>query len=272
LINFSLSQYLQSPAEERANLASTVQKGLRAFVGIDGKPVKRRSFCIINEFNRPEVEFSYISSQVGVCDGDPESLLKGLEILRACPELVRAIEQNNLLMNTVINVVMGILRRGLNIPAQHFVEQILRGSTYRQRLAYYDATVENSLCGIHPDGNLLSFLITDKRGFRYFDSSFRVHEPAPDGIICLVGSLLWRWSRGLYPPVFHYVKQMSGESKTSIVYLYNLENNKVFQSVPYCESAEIYVNDIVKYKPEDLSRDGPFADLFEALIELADYD
>jgi 2OG-Fe(II) oxygenase superfamily len=309
VINFSLSHYQQASAEQQANIASIIHQGFltgdalyitdyefngisedqvrqnlalvrdtlkrleidEGFIGIDGKPVKRRSFCVINEFNCPDIQFSYISRQVGVCDGDPESLLKGLAVLQAYPELVCAIEQNNLLINNVIDVVMGILQHNLNIPEHYFSEHILSRSTYRQRLAYYDARVHKSLCGVHPDGNLLSFLITDKRGFRYFDSNFRVHEPAPDGIVCLVGSLLWRWSRGLYPPVFHYVKQMSGESKTSIVYLYNLEDNKAFPAVPYGESEEVYINDIRKYKPEDLSRDGPFADIFEMLIERADY-
>ncbi len=310
MINFSLSHYQHASADQQANIASIIHQGFVAgealyiidyecngigedqirqnlalvrdtlkrlevdegFVGIDGKPVKRRSFCVINEFNHPQVQFSYISEQVGVCDGDPDSLLKGLEILRTYPELVSAIEQNNRLMNNMIDVVMGILRYNLTIPEQYFSEHILSRSTYRQRLAYYDATVHNSLCGVHPDGNLLSFLITDKKGFRYFDSNFQVHEPAPDGIVCLVGSLLWRWSRGLYPPVFHYVKQMSDESKTSIVYFFNLENNKAFQPVPYGESGEVYINDIRKYKPEDLSRDGPFANVFDMLIERANYE
>ena len=310
MVNFSLAHYQHASAEQQANIASIIHQGFLAgealyitdygcsgvgedqirqnlalvrdalkrlevdegFVGIDGKSVNRRSFCVINEFNRPQVQFSYISEQVGVCDGDPDSLLKGLEILRAYPELGGAIEQNNMVVNNVIGVVMGILRHNLTIPEQYFNEDVLKHSTYRQRLAYYDATVQNSMCGVHPDGNLLSFLITDKRGFRYFDSNFQVHEPSPDGIVCLVGSLLWRWSRGLYPPVFHYVKQMSGESKTSIVYLYNLENNKSFRAVPYGESEDLYINDIRKYKPEDLSRDGPFARVFDMLIERANYE
>lgn len=310
MINFSLSHYQHASADQQAKIASIVHQGFVAgealyitdyecdgigedqvrqnlvlvrdtlkrlevdegFVGIDGKPVKRRSFCVINEFNRPRVESSYISEQVGVCDGDPESLLKGLEVLRAFPELVFAIEQNNRLMNKVIDVVMGMLRYNLAIPEQYYAEHILSRSTYRQRLAYYDAEVHNSLCGVHPDGNLLSFLITDRKGFRYFDSNFQVHEPSPEGIVCLVGSLLWRWSRGLYPPVFHYVKQMSGESKTSIVYLYNLEINKTFRAVPYGGSEGMYINDIRKYKPEDLSRDGPFANVFDLLIERANYE
>ena len=310
MIDLSLSRYQHSSVDQQAKIASIVHEGFMAgdalyitdfacdgisedqvrenlalvrdtlsrlevdegFVGIDGKPVKRRSFCVINEFNRPQVEFSYISEQVGVCDGDPESLLKGLDILRQSPELVCAIEQNNRLINKVIDVVMSILRHNLGIPEQYYTQHILNRSTYRQRLAYYDATIDNSLCGVHPDGNLLSFLLTDNKGFRYFDSEFQVHEPAPGGIVCLVGSLLWRWSRGLYPPVFHYVKQMSGESKTSIVYLYNLENNKTFRAVPYAENEELYDNDISKYKPEDLSRDGPFANVFDKLIERVNYE
>jgi len=310
VIHFSLAHYERAPAGEREKIEAAIHEGFKAgealyitdyacdgvsqeqvgqnvarvrdalrrveidegFVGIDGKPVKRRSFCVINEFDHPGIDFSYISGQVGVCDGDPESLLKGLSILRASPELVRALEQNNRLMNRVIGVVMGVLGRNLRIPEEYFREHVLKRSTYRQRLAYYDGAVSDSLCGVHPDGNLLSFLITDRKGFRYFDSQFRVHEPEPMGIVCLVGSLLWRWSRGLYPPVFHYVKQMSGESKTSIVYLYNLENNKTFRVAPYDGSREVYVNDIKRYKPEDLSRDGPFAEVFDALIERVKYE
>ena len=310
MIHFSLARYERASAGERVKIETAIHEGFKTgealyiidyecagisqervsqnvtlvrdalrrveidegFVGIDGKPVKRRSFCIINEFDCPSIDFSYISGQVGVCDGDPESLLKGLSILRASPELVRAIEQNNRLMNRVIGVVMEILRRNLQIHEEYYRGHVLKRSTYRQRLAYYDGAVHDSLCGVHPDGNLLSFLITDRKGFRYFDSQFRVHEPEPMGIVCLVGSLLWRWTRGLYPPVFHYVKQMSGESKTSLVYLYNLENNKTFRAAPYDESEEFYVNDIKKYKPEDLSRDGPFAEVFDTLIERVKYE
>ncbi len=310
MIHFSLAHYESASASERLKIETAIHEGFIAgealyitdyagdgvsqeqvtrnlarvrevlrqieidegFVGIDGKPVKRRSFCTINEFDRPGIDFSYISEQVGVCDGDAESLLKGLSILRASPELVGALEQNNRLMNRVIGVVMDILGRNLRIHEEYFREHVLQRSTYRQRLAYYDGAVSDSLCGVHPDGNLLSFLITDRKGFRYFDSQFRVHEPEPLGIVCLVGSLLWRWTRGLYPPVFHYVKQMSGKSKTSIVYLYNLEINKTFRVAPDDGSEEFYVNDIKKYKPEDLSRDGPFAEVFDALIEKVKYE
>lgn len=310
MIRFSLSRYESAPPDERARMAEAVHRGFmtgealyitdygregideeqvrqnialvrdalsrvevdEGFVGIDGRPVKRRSFCIINEFDQPLVNFSYISGQVGVCDGDPESLLKGMDILRASDELVRAVEQNNRVMNRVIEVVMEILRHNLNIPEEYHREHVLSRSTYRQRLVYYDGAVDGSLCGVHPDGNLLSFLLTDTKGFRYFDADFQVHEPSPGGIVCLVGSLLWRWTRGLYPPVFHYVKQMSGESKTSIVYLYNLENNKTFPAVPYGDAGAPYVNDIKRYKPEDLSREGPFAEVFDALIEKVNYN
>ncbi len=309
MIPFSLSHYERASTQEKAAIAAIVHRGFldgealyitdyeydgidqdqirqnlalvsrtlsrvevdEGFAGIDGKPVKRRSFCVINEFNRTEIDLSYISEQIGVCDGDPESLLKGLRILGESPELVNAITQNNVLMNRVIEIVMGILQYNLGIPEDYCSEHVLNRSTYRQRLAYYDGGIHNSLCGVHPDGNLLSFLITDNKGFRYFDSEFRVHEPDPEGIVCLVGSLLWRWTRGLYPPVFHYVKQMSGESKTSIVYLYNLEINKSLVTVPYGKSEELYVNDIKKYKPEDLSREGPFANVFDVLIERVNY-
>lgn len=107
MIHFSLAHYERASAGERAKIETAIQEGFKAgeglyiidhecegvsreqisrnvalvhdalrrveidegFVGIDGKTVKRRSFCLINEFARPGIDFSYVSGQVGACDG-----------------------------------------------------------------------------------------------------------------------------------------------------------------------------------------------------------
>ncbi|MCH5375001.1 MAG: hypothetical protein JJ992_13575, partial [Planctomycetes bacterium] len=85
------------------------------FVGIDGIQVKRRSCALINEFDHPQIDESYIRDQLQICDGDLESLSRGLQLLERCPELRDAIDQNNLVMNRVIGAVMSVLQHSLGI-------------------------------------------------------------------------------------------------------------------------------------------------------------
>ena len=241
------------------------------FSGIDHKESKRKTLGTIHQFNRCQVDFAYVEEQLSITDGDKATLIDSIRILKTDEDLVRAIEENNKLINYILKLVMNAIRYNCGIPYDYYNHHILKNSTIRLRAAFYDSHVENSSCGVHPDGNLLSVLITNARGFRYFDKYFNIHEPDADGIIVLPGTMLYRWSNGLYKPVFHYVKDMISESKTSMVYFYNLEINKKFKGLPFHESSDFYYNDIVKYKWDDIDRDGLFGCYFDRLIDKVDY-
>src|SRR5262245_60257899 len=101
MIRFSLSEYLAADSREQIEIAARVDHGFRegmplnvvdfgrdgvsegrvrdnlalvrellssvevdvGFTGIDGKAVTRRSFCVINEFGHPQMDFSYLEEQ-----------------------------------------------------------------------------------------------------------------------------------------------------------------------------------------------------------------
>jgi isopenicillin N synthase-like dioxygenase len=242
------------------------------FGGIDDKTTHRRSFGTVHELGRPTPDPAYIESQLAVTDSDPRALIDGMELLRERADHRAAVGRFNLVTDRIVLAVMDAIRRACAIPDDYFTQAVLPGSTCRLRAVHYDNDTADSSCGVHPDGNLLSVLFTDTPGFRYFDQDLQVQEPEPGGAIVLPGSLLYRWSGGTYRPVFHYVRNMSEASKTSVVYFYNLRPLGQFTMIPYRAGNPLYVNDIKRYKPEDVSRDGPFGDLFDQLIDRARYD
>jgi hypothetical protein len=252
--------------------ALSARRVTEGFNGLDNKTTRRRSFCALHELGRPAPDPDYMESQLPVTDTDPKALLHGMEVVSERPDLAAAIGRFNLVTDRVISAVMDAIRRACAIPEDYFHKIVLPGSTCRLRAVYYGKDTANSACGIHPDANILSLLFTDRSGFRYFDRHLRVHEPDPGDPILLPGSLLYRWSGGLYQPVFHYVRNMSEESKTSLAYFYNLRRLGQFTTIPYQKTNPVYINDVWHYKFEDIRRDGPFGDLFSELMRRASYE
>jgi hypothetical protein len=241
------------------------------FNGLDKKSTTRRTFGLVHALGSPQPDPAYIESQLAVTDADPNALADGAALIARRPDLSTVIGRFNRTTDDILFAVMDAIRRTCAIPDAYYTGTVLPGSSCRLRAIYYGSDEPNSSCGVHPDGNMLSVLYTDTPGLRYFDEHLNVNEPGVGGPIVMPGSLLYRWTSGLYRPTFHFVRDMADVSKTSVVYFYNLAPMARYTTIPYRPDNPVYVNDIKRYKPEDISPAGPFAELFDRLLARVSY-
>jgi 2OG-Fe(II) oxygenase superfamily len=243
----------------------------RGFQGFDDKESYRQTLGAIHRYGTRHVDLAETEALLATTDGDPDTYRQSLAVLRKSPRLVAALDATTRVASHVLEAVMQIVQRSFGVKGEEW-NDVLRGSTSRHRAILYDARVQKSSCGVHPDGNMLSVLFTDTPGLRTFDAHGRVHEPDPNGVVVLPGSLLWRWTRGVYQPVFHYVRDVADRSKTSVVYFYNLERGRSFAFLRAGDAAcGRYENDIQRHKIEDIDAASPFAATFEKLRATLDY-
>jgi hypothetical protein len=264
----ALQRQLRAIGEHLARVPATT-----GFQGIDRRDTRRRTLGTIHRYGSERLDFDEMESLLATTDGDQATYRRSLEELRETPDLVHAIDGTTRVAAHVLAATMQMIRDNFGIPQAEF-DRLARTSSFRGRCILYDAEIPNSACGVHPDGNMLSVLFTDAPGLSCFDEDWNVHEPDPNGVVVLAGSLLWRWTAGLYTPVFHYVRNVVDRSKTSVVYFYNLENGGHFRRLttgPASEAPESYANDIQRYKMEDIDPAGPFAPVFERILTKLDY-
>jgi len=142
--------------------------------------------------------------------------------------------------------------------------------TVRYRVVRYEA-IDREVAGIglHPDGNVLSALITDNKGLFIMDKE-NTYEPPINGTIVMPGSILYRYSQGEYKPTFHRVEvpkkdAVEAPTKISIVAFLNFpDKTYVSASSPLGNSRDFY-NDISKFKNDDMNPSGDLAPLYQDL-------
>jgi len=125
--------------------------------------------------------------------------------------------------------------------------------------------------GLHPDGNLLSALITNGDGLRVYDFDGTVRFPSDvNGTIMMGGSTLYRWSQGKYPPTFHDVDVGNGQDKFSIVAFFNFPD---MVSIPHSlisgdvKEGASFFHDIKSIKEDDKSPQGQLSPLWDIIID-----
>jgi hypothetical protein len=122
--------------------------------------------------------------------------------------------------------------------------------------------------GLHPDGSLLSALITMGDGLEIWTDS-GVRRPNQDGIILMPGTILYRWSHGSYRPTFHRVRLVRTPDmsvvKVSIVALLNFPDNCVVPRSRSLGHTGSFLNRVQHFKEDDMALDGDLAPLWREL-------
>ncbi|KAG8670957.1 hypothetical protein FPOAC2_04229 [Fusarium poae] len=119
--------------------------------------------------------------------------------------------------------------------------------------------------GLHPDGNLLSALITNGPGLRVYDLDGTVRFPGHKGTIMMGGSTLYRWANE-FLPTFHDVDISGDEVKVSIVAFFNFPD---MQTIPRNVSTqdEGFFHDIRRIKEDDKLPHGELSPLWDIIIK-----
>ncbi|KAJ3781620.1 hypothetical protein GGU10DRAFT_410897 [Lentinula aff. detonsa] len=229
-----------------------------SYEGTDKKVVWRKSCW----FASKGIAHSLLDTEAEISkfDGDLKDGLSGLVALRSADIRTSLEFLKHVLDSTLVSCCHAI---GLNMD-------LIQRCTVRYRIIKYVAHAGNpGGIGLHPDGNLLSALITDGPGLGVYDFDGTYREPEVAGTILMGGSTLYRWSKGRYLPTFHDVNIGQEQKKTSIVAFFNLpdmENIPQSESVPSGTQQSSFFHDIRYIKEDDKSPTGELAALWETIV------
>ncbi|SDZ01723.1 2OG-Fe(II) oxygenase superfamily protein [Amycolatopsis xylanica] len=221
----------------------------QTFPGIDGLRADRQSFWLASEYLAPE--FSRDTEFLTTLDGDLAGGQEGQRFLERFPSA----EAHLLTLKRLLDNALAQAVAEVGLPSA--------GLTVRYRVIRY-APVEQSSAGIglHPDGNVISALVTNAPGLTVWSERTGFTAPGRDGTLLLPGSILYRWSKGCYEPAFHRVAVESRDhAKFSMVGFLNFPD---LQTVPGFGGGT-YFNDVRTCKEDDMDRDGDLAALWKRL-------
>ncbi|KAF5697983.1 nadph dehydrogenase 2 [Fusarium globosum] len=119
--------------------------------------------------------------------------------------------------------------------------------------------------GLHPDGNLLSALITNGPGLRVYDLDGTVRFPGHQGTIMMGGSTLYRWANE-FIPTFHDVDISGNEVKVSIVAFFNFPDMETIPRTLRAEGDNFFHN-IRRIKEDDKLPSGELSALWDVIIK-----
>ncbi|QPC57996.1 hypothetical protein HYE67_000227 [Fusarium culmorum] len=119
--------------------------------------------------------------------------------------------------------------------------------------------------GLHPDGNLLSALITNGPGLRVYDLDGTARFPGHKGTIMMGGSTLYRWANE-FLPTFHDVDISGDTVKVSIVAFFNFPD---METIPRNMSTQEngFFHDIRRIKEDDKLPHGELSPLWDIIIK-----
>ena len=194
-------------------------------------------------------------------DGDAAGGVRGLEMLAG-----------NLGATEALSVLKREIDRALlaTVDALHFPEDLpaacLDEVTVRYRAIRY-APVRREVAGIgmHPDGNVISALVTDQPGLLVLGGLGWIARPAPAaGTIVMPGSILTRWSDGALPPTVHAVEIRRGDpTKCTVVGFLNFaDGSDVPRSRRLTGRKQPFRNQVSRFKSDDMRPDGGLADFY----------
>lgn len=149
-------------------------------------------------------------------------------------------------------------------------EYLIQRCTVRYRVIKYTPHAGNpGGIGLHPDGNLLSALITNGDGLRIYDLDGTVRFPGFNGTILMGGSTLYRWSQGKFPPTFHDVDISGDQTKLSIVAFFNFPDMVTIPRSPGLDTRTEsgFFHDIKRIKEDDKLPRGQLSPLWDIIIE-----
>ncbi|KAL0578461.1 hypothetical protein V5O48_003510 [Marasmius crinis-equi] len=228
-----------------------------SYEGTDKKVLWRKSCWFASKgIGHPLLD---TEDEIAKFDGDLKDGLSGLAALHNA-EVRASLEY----LKEVLDSTLVTCSRAVGLPSE-----MIRQCTVRYRIIKYVAHAGNpGGIGLHPDGNLLSALITDGEGLGVYDFDGAYREPGYEGTILMGGSTLYRWSKGAYLPTFHDVSIGEKQRKTSIVAFFNFPDMRdIPRSVAPGEKSDSFFHDIKRIKEDDKSPTGELAPLWDVIID-----
>ena len=230
-----------------------------SYKGTDNKVAWRKSCWFASEgIARPILD---TEEAIARFDGDLKDGITGIQGLQN-----RQVRRSAEYLKSVLDSALVTTSKAVGIG-----EDMIQRCTVRYRAIKYTphAGAPGGI-GLHPDGNLLSALITNGDGLRVYDFDGTVRFPSDvNGTIMMGGSTLYRWSQGKYLPTFHDVDISSGQDKFSIVAFFNFPD---MVSIPHSlVSGDMneeggFFHDIKSIKEDDRLPQGQLAPLWDVVI------
>lgn len=219
------------------------------FAGADHLRADRQSFWLSAQGIGSA--FSTRQGFIELLDGDLAGGMRGLTVMAEQPGLRPALD----FLKAQLDHSLALAAAAVDIPVD-----CLPLMTVRYRFIRYAAMrYECAGIGVHPDGNVISALITDATGLTIYASGMAL-APSLDGTLMLPGSILYRWSNGYYQPAFHRVELRRGaKPKISIVAFLNFADRANVPRAARHKGLQPYFNDVRAAKEDDMNRAGDLA-------------
>ena len=254
-----------STLTENAGAIRTVERYLStlpietSFHGADGLEADRQSFWVASTGLGQPLHTAI--DDIANLDGDAEGGMRGLEMLRCHPAVTDALS----VLKGEIDCALQLTVEGLNLH-EELPQACLDAVTVRYRaIRYAPSQREVAGIGMHPDGNVISALVTDQPGLTALGGPGWIARPMPeDGIVVMPGSILTRWSDGTLLPTVHSVEIHRGDPTkcTMVGFLNFADGSDVPRSLHLTGRKEPFHNEVSKFKRDDMRPDGDLADFY----------
>ena len=255
----------KAPAEEIARAFRAVERYLStlpietSFPGADGLRADRQSLWIASTGLGKRLHYEI--GEIANLDGDRAGGLRGLQLLKFQPEVAGA-----------LSVLKGEIDAGLQVTVQglrwheELPSSCIAGVTVRYRVVRY-APSQRGVAGIglHPDGNVISALITDRPGLIVLGGPGWIARPDPvTGPLVMPGSILTRWSDGALQPTVHAVEIHRGDPvKCTVVGFLNFADGcDVPRSRRLTSRIDQFTNKVSEFKNDDMCPDDDLATFY----------
>ncbi|KAJ9414477.1 HAD-like domain-containing protein [Fusarium oxysporum] len=246
-------QRIEQAMQDLGSYLSDLDHSL-SYEGTDKKVVWRKSCWFASQ----GIGHPFLDSETDIAkfDGDLKDGLTGLQALHDARTRESAHCLKSALDSALVTTSMAV---GID-------PDLVQRCTVRYRAIKYTphAGAPGGI-GLHPDGNLLSALITNGPGLRVYDLDGTVRFPGHRGTIMMGGSTLYRWANE-FIPTFHDVDISGNEVKVSIVAFFNFPDMETIPRTLRAEGVNFF-HDIRRIKEDDKLPSGELSALWDVIIK-----
>ncbi|EWG52134.1 hypothetical protein FVEG_10945 [Fusarium verticillioides 7600] len=246
-------QRIEQAMQDLGSYLSDLDHSL-SYEGTDKKVVWRKSCWFASQ----GIGHPFLDSETDIAkfDGDLKDGLTGLQALHDARTRASAHCLKSALDSALVTTSMAV---GIGLA-------LVQRCTVRYRAIKYTphAGAPGGI-GLHPDGNLLSALITNGPGLRVYDLDGTVRFPGHKGTIMMGGSTLYRWANE-FIPTFHDVDISGNEVKVSIVAFFNFPDMETIPRTLRADGGNFF-HDIRRIKEDDKLPSGELSALWDVIIK-----
>jgi hypothetical protein len=232
-----------------------------SFHGTDGLVADRQSLWVASTGLGCHLHSEL--SEISLFDGDAEGGSRGIEMLKQHPEMADSMLAVKSEIDDALRATLEGLRLHEELPSRCLTAITVRYRAIRYSPALHDAAG----IGMHPDGNVISALVTNQPGLTVLGGPGWIERPVPEaGVVVMPGSILSRWSGGALRPTVHAVEIRRGDPvKCTVVGFLNFaDGSEVPRSRRFTGSQAPFRNEISRFKIDDMHPDGDLASFYRA--------